>query len=536
MAFILSAILSLIVFVLLFSALILIHEFGHFIAARKTGIKVEEFGLGMPPKIWGFRPKNSDTEYTLNAIPFGGFVRLYGEDSFDKKAEKSKESYVNKPAWVRILVVVAGVLMNFLLAWVLLTGGYIVGMQPMYLNQDDIFKGLSEGMIVTEEGMLVKEVGEDLKALGIEKGDRVISINDVPVQSINEFLAVEEGEMFKGEILKDGQIIPFESVKKAENPEIELYDLMYIPQLFYSEKSPTGYASDGTQIELVNGLEIYDFEEFAKVLNNGTDVKLELADGREILLNGQLKKGDTLKIVEVLKDSPAEKAGLKNGDTLVKINGVLVSDYEKLAEVLAAPKDKMTYTIMEGEVELDYELIPGQDGLVGVLLSQYWLAADESGQFYARSIPNSLIEVKNLQLPWYQAPVKAVEEMGRLSILTVEMFGNVLRSVFTQFYVPEGVAGPVGIFRMTGQFVQEGVMPVIRFAALLSLSLGVINLLPFPGLDGGRLFLILIPLILRRKLNSKLEGIIHTIGFLVLMILILAVTFNDLVQWISPLF
>lgn len=534
--FILSFIFSFIVFVLLFSALILIHEFGHFIAARKSGIKVEEFGLGMPPKVWGFKPKKGETEYTLNAIPFGGFVRLYGEDNFDKKAEQSNKSYVGKPAWVKILVVVAGVFMNFLLAWVLLTGGYIAGMQPMYLNQEDIFKGLQQGMIVTEDGLLVKNVSGDLKDQGVEVGDQVIAINNVPVQSNNAWLEVKEGQVFTGQILKNGNIINFESVKTSENSEIEFYDLMYIPKLYVDHKQDDSFFDEGEKIENINGLAVYDFTELAKMQTDGADLKIDLENDQQILINEPLEKGENLKIVEVLTGSPAEKAGLKNGDELLKINGVSVNDYQKLAEVLESPKEKVVYTIIAENGEQDVEMTPATDGLVGVLLSQYWLSADGNYRIYTRSVPSSIIEIKNLQLPWYQAPVKAVEEMARLSVLTIEMFGNVLRSVFTQFYVPEGVAGPLGIARMTHVFVQEGLMPVIRFAALLSLSLGVINLLPFPGLDGGRLFLILIPLIIRRKLNPKLEGIIHTIGFLVLMLLILAVTFNDLVQWVSSLF
>jgi regulator of sigma E protease len=534
--FILSIIFSFIVFVLLFSALILIHEFGHFIAARKSGIKVEEFGLGMPPKVWGFKPKKGETEYTLNAIPFGGFVRLYGEDNFDKKAEQSKQSYVGKPAWVKILVVVAGVAMNFLLAWVLLTGGYIAGMQPMYLNQQDIFKGLQEGMIVTEEGLLVKSVQEDLQEQGVEMGDQVISINNIPIQSSNAFLQVKEGEVFTGQVLKDGNIINFESVKNAENSEIEFYDLMYVPGLYIDFQVNDSFSTNSQKIENVNGLAIYDFAELAKMQSDGSELKLVLENGQEMVIDQALQKGDNLKVVQVLNGSPAEVAGLKEGVELLKINGVAVNDYQKLAEVLAVSKDKVVYTIKDQGEEKDIEMIPDKDGLVGVLLSQYWLSADGNYQIYTSSVPSSILEIKNLQLPWYQAPLKSLEEMARLSVLTIEMFGNVLRSVFTQFYVPDGVAGPLGIARMTHVFVQEGLMPVIRFAALLSLSLGVINLLPFPGLDGGRLFLILIPLIIRKKLNPKLEGIIHTIGFLVLMLLILAVTFNDLVQWVSSLF
>ena len=79
--------LSILAFVVIFSLLILIHEAGHFFAAKKAGVKVEEFGMGMPPRLWGYKPKKSDTLYSINAIPFGGFVRLYGEDSHDANAE-----------------------------------------------------------------------------------------------------------------------------------------------------------------------------------------------------------------------------------------------------------------------------------------------------------------------------------------------------------------------------------------------------------------------------------------------------------------
>jgi regulator of sigma E protease len=110
------------------------------------------------------------------------------------------------------------------------------------------------------------------------------------------------------------------------------------------------------------------------------------------------------------------------------------------------------------------------------------------------------------------------------------MFGNVISSMFTKLSVPEGVAGPVGIAQMTFVFVQEGLMSLIRFTALLSLSLAIINILPFPGLDGGRLFLILIPLLIGRKLNPRWEAMIHVFGFLFLMLLIFLVTFNDIMR------
>ncbi|MEK7523998.1 MAG: site-2 protease family protein, partial [Patescibacteria group bacterium] len=122
-------VLTIIAVIVIFSALVLIHEYGHFIMARRAGIKVEEFGIGFPPRL--FKKKFGETLYTINAIPFGGFVKLYGEDSSDPKAQKSNRSFSSKSPWVRTKVVVAGVVMNFILAIVLLTIGFSFGTEPL---------------------------------------------------------------------------------------------------------------------------------------------------------------------------------------------------------------------------------------------------------------------------------------------------------------------------------------------------------------------------------------------------------------------
>ena len=119
---------TVIVFVLVFSVLVLVHEFGHFYMAKKSGIKVEEFGFGLPPRVLG--KKKGETIYSINAVPFGGFVRMYGEDSKNSKYLKSKRSFAAKPLRSRILVVTAGVIMNFLLAWFLL----FIGLSFVFIN------------------------------------------------------------------------------------------------------------------------------------------------------------------------------------------------------------------------------------------------------------------------------------------------------------------------------------------------------------------------------------------------------------------
>src|SRR5438552_12800 len=106
--------LTIIAVIVIFSLLVIIHELGHFITARRNGIKVLEFGFGFPPRLWS--KKVGETEYSINAIPFGGFVKLFGEDSSDKKVLENKRSFAGKSPWVRTKVVVAGVVMNLILA------------------------------------------------------------------------------------------------------------------------------------------------------------------------------------------------------------------------------------------------------------------------------------------------------------------------------------------------------------------------------------------------------------------------------------
>ncbi|MCC6643246.1 site-2 protease family protein, partial [Candidatus Peregrinibacteria bacterium] len=191
---------------------------------------------------------------------------------------------------------------------------------------------------------------------------------------------------------------------------------------------------------------------------------------------------------------------------------------------------KMTYKVLRGNSVLEFYLQKNEQGVVGVMLAELQYNDLLKAKIYGKSVYYSLLEVKDVKLPFWQAPLESFKEMCRLSVLTAQMFVGVFEKLFTQLSVPEGVAGPVGIFQMTSTFVQEGVMSLIRFTAILSLSLAIINILPFPGLDGGRLFLIVVPLILRRKLNHKLEAIIHMIGFLILMFLIFLVTFNDILR------
>ena len=362
---------TIIAFIVIFSILILVHEWGHFTAARQAGIHVEEFGIGLPPKIKTLYKDRKGTEYTLNWIPFGGFVRLLGEDSADPKLLKDHRSYASKSIWKRTTVVLAGVLMNFVLAWLLIAIGFTVGMKPFLATQEDVDKAVASGIVETKSVYLVHDIDPSM---------------------------------------------------------------------------------------------------------------------------------------------PLARTELKKGDMIVAVNGMSVSEEMVISEVLV-PEAMNTVAFLHGEKEMAIQVPANTERKLGMTIS----------------LENFIVKVNEVRYPFYLAPVKAVWEVGRLSVLTVKMLGQVVSTLVTKLTVPEGVAGPVGIAKMTHTFAKQGFMALVQFTAMLSISLGVINVMPFPALDGGRLLFLLFELGLRRRLSARWETVAHSVGYALLMLLILAVTWHDIV-------
>ncbi len=361
---------TILAFIIIFSILVLVHEWGHFYFARRAGIKVEEFGIGLPPRAKVFYTDKKGTSYSFNWIPFGGFVRLYGEDSSDPKVLKSKKSFASKSLLSRSMVIVAGVFMNFILAWLLLSIALIVGMKPIMVNESDVQSASDDGLIEVHEVLVVNEI---------------------------------------------------------------------------------------------------------------------------------------------LPDSPLASSDLKAGDLVSEINGLAVPLVENLHRLIG-PDQLVILTVLR----------EGQEGKLNVV-------SDVEGKlgFSVSNMPY-IVFVKNIQYPFYEAPFRAVKEVGRLSYLTLNMLGDVIVSLVQKLAVPEGVAGPVGIAKLTHHFMQEGLIAMMQFVALLSISLGVINIMPFPALDGGRFLFIIFEAVTRRRPSAKWEAMIHGIGFILLILLIFVITWNDI--------
>lgn len=532
-------IITAIAFLLIFSVLVLVHEWGHFYAARRSGIKVEEFGFGMPPRVWG--KKVGETIYSLNWIPFGGFVRLLGEDASDPKVLANKRSFASKPPRVRILVVTAGVLMNFLLAYVLLTLGFIFGIQPLILSVDEIFDHLDKGTIHTMEGVVVKDVKEGSPAAkaGMLKEDRIMEVNGKEIFGVEQMAAIFENErnmvvnVERGGVMQSLNLV----MGEGEMSGFETYEIFSLPRVVVLNVKPGSEAEiagfrKGDVIVKMNGKSIYFVNEYEDALKDGGDIEYEVKRGEEFMnIKVNAGKESMIVISGVSSGSPAEIAGIREGDLIAEVEGEKIMEPRDLLDVAQKNTGKvLNYVVIRDGEEVSIPVEPDEKGMIGVKLAILKSYEREQLSVYAADFPVSVIKIDDVRYPMWEAPVVAFNESVKLTFLTVEMAGAVFKSVFTKLAVPEGVAGPVGIAQLTYVFVQEGFLSVVRFVALLSLSLGIINILPFPALDGGRLIFILAEVIIGRRISARFEGLVHAIGFIVLMLLILAVTYSDILR------
>lgn len=362
-------------FLFTFSLIIFVHEFGHFIAARRSGVRVDVFAFGFPPKLWS--RKIGGTKYSINLIPLGGYVKIYGDDGSDPD---DPASYAGKPAYIKIFILLAGVFLNFVLAWFILFGSYLFGMQPILPEMAD-HSGVVNNMKVIVENV---EKGTPAEKEGLQKSD---------------------------------------VIKKADGKNIrESTDLI----LYIQEKS-------------------------------------NKAQGQPISVNVALERnGQALeKIITTYKSKQ------KSGNKEVEINrlGVVL---ENEGKVTASP----------------------------------------------------LVAAK-----------AASQELGRMMYLTVKGVIELFEKLIMSFQISENVAGPIGIFVITGTFTQLGFSALLQFAAVLSVAVGIFNIIPIPGLDGGHTLIVIIEKILRKRFSNKTKNIIQFAGFGVLILLMIVVTFKDVFRF-----
>ncbi|MBU1159987.1 RIP metalloprotease RseP [Patescibacteria group bacterium] len=354
---------SIILFVAVLAILILAHELGHFIAAKKSGIRVDEFGIGFPPRL--FKIKKGETIYSINLIPFGGFVKIHGEDGSTGSPQGAIDprSFAAKSIGIRALVISAGVIFNVIFAWLVITVAYSTGMPS--------------------------------------------SVSAVPAGA-------------------------------------------------------------------------------------------EVRDSKIIILNIQ-------------NDSPAEESGLKAGDQLLNF-----SSTDQVFNFIEENKGK--------EIEINYK------------------RGDET--FTAKTVPRinppegqgalgiMMDEIGIVKIPWHRAILESLKITYQMTIaMAVAIFYFIVGAIKGLVGFDQ-ILGPVGIVSATGTFAKIGFAYVLNFMAILSLNLAILNILPFPALDGGRLLFLLIEKIKGSPVSHKITSITHGVGLIILLILMAAITYNDILRLI----
>ena len=380
---------TVIVFLLVLSVLVLVHEIGHFSVARYFGIRIEEFGLGFPPRAIGWyknkfgkrikvsgtrsfssleeseneklQPKKGATIYSLNWLPLGGFVKIKGQDGDNKN---DGDSFGAKPIYQRALVLVAGVLMNIVLAWFLFSLGYMIGLPQ---TTDDLGKRAR----VSEQAVLV---------------------------------------------------------------------------------------------------------------------------------------------ADILADSPAALAGLEAGDKILAVEGLKIETESGLQEVIAS----------RGEMET--EILINRNGEEKTIIA----IPEKSGDRAIIGI--SIFSAGKISYPFFSALTEGAKTTAWILKAIVLAFIDLFRDMFSGVSVGDQFAGPIGIANITGQAARMGFVYLLQFTALLSLNLAILNILPFPALDGGRLIFLLAEKIKGRPVKKEIENLMNNIGFLLLILLIIFITVKDVIK------
>ncbi len=456
----------------IFGILIFIHELGHFLVARWCGVKILEFSIGMGPKLFSKKSKKTGTLYSLRLLPIGGYVNMLGENGMevvqgsseesaegDDKSffvtedraddtqeskdendgqegtplseEEAKHAYCNQSVWKRILISLAGPLMNVILGFLLML------------------------IIVVSAG----------------KGN-------VGTTTVADFHIV-----------------------------------------YQAEESLAGLLP-GDYVDALDGVEINSFAQMKELVLGDEDGLFEITVRR---LNEDQTDVITAKLGDVPLDSEAldtyftcsvsEQSGLQVNDEILKVNNVRVhTHYELSYEIMTQGYRAVNLTVLRNgeKVVLENVLFPNTvDGETNIAVGEIDFRVFGEREYHLGTI---------LKHTWYR------------SVSMVKMVYDSLIGLFTGRYGMEAVSGPVGITKTISDVAKTGVLSIISLMSIISINLGVMNLLPFPALDGGHLMIYLIEVIRRKPMKKEVEGVINFIGLIIILALAVIISIKDIIS------
>jgi len=441
---------TLLAFAFVLGVLIFVHELGHFVMARRVGVRVLKFSLGFGPRIVGFT--RGDTEYVISAIPLGGFVKMAGENPDDPRTGRDDE-FLSKTKWQRFQILIMGPAMNILLAVVVMTGVLMRGAQI------PAFQG--KAPVVGAIGM-----GSPAEMAGIMPGDRIVSVAGRDVDTWEQF---------------------FIAISTRPNRETPI-------------------------VLLRNG------KEFTVTATPTAQTRFEIGD------IGVLPDVHP-NVQSILANSPAERAGLRPGDVILAVAGTRVTIPRDLIDAISKqPNTTVTLTITRNGVQQDLDLTPEANGSTGSVRCP---SLPVGAGCIGIAIGEEVITIKPGPIQAIGMSLQRNAEYSRLIFQTVWQ-------LLTRETSTRQLMGPLAIAQLSGESAQAGMTALFSLMAAISLNLGLLNLLPIPVLDGGHIFIMLIEGLARRDFSTKVKEKMFLAGFVVLMMLMVTVIYNDLTR--IPLF
>jgi regulator of sigma E protease len=433
--------------ILVLGIMILVHEFGHFAAAKLLGVRVEVFSLGFGKRLLGFR--YGDTDYRVSALPLGGYVKMTGVNAIEMPEDRPEGSdpndqgeFLRHPRWQRLIIAVAGPAANAALAVVLLTVVFAVHHEIPY--------GMYQPAVV---GWCAP--GSSAAQAGVKEGDQILQVGDTQKptwQDVHNKVLISPNQPLAMRVKRGNEMLSITLVPKAEG------------------KQQTGEA-------------------------------------------GWLPRQPFL-VTALEKDMPGARAGMQVGDEIVAVDGNQIRATGAMQAYLQTTKDKPVHLqILRNNEQLALTVTPQLTPPEGL------------AQSYRIGFVSEPMQVE--KLPVTEAFGRSLDECKKLSGLVIEL---IQRMVERKVSVKQ-MSGPIEIVRVSGEIVHHrSVNDLMEFMAMMSLQLGLFNLLPIPILDGGLIAMLLVESVMRRDINEAIKIRLYQVAFVCLILFAGMVIFNDVVK------
>ncbi len=426
--------------IFLLGVLVFVHEFGHFLAAKISNVKVEKFSFGFGPKLLSFT--KGETEYRISLVPLGGYVKMLGENSDEDEISKQEiqRSFLHKKWWQKVFIAFNGPFFNFLFAILILSLTYIIGIKTY-----DI------------EPVVGKNVAQDNQKWSVlQEKDRILSVDGEKVESwidIAKTWSEKKKTVHKVRLKRDNEII-----------------IIQIPDFDY---------------------------------RNWLD---------------SIRAYVPAVIGKIYYGLPAYKAGLEEGDSILKIEDKQIEDWYDLRDIIQKnPEKNLKFTIKRGDKIVEKIVTPQQNpesdvksGVIGV--TQKLTFTNIKRYNLVKSVKYGFLSSTSLVARYYAGLVKLFSHPARMG---------------------ENMGGPIMIAAMTKQQAESGLSSYLSFMAMVSVILMIMNLLPIPILDGGQIIFALIEGIMGKPLNQSVQAVLQRVGLAIILVLMVFAFYNDISRFVT---